>query len=52
MDARLQSVTASNKASVYQCVLGNPDVSEKYEDFHDRKTKESYKLTDNGAIVN
>ena len=31
--------------------LGNPDIVGKYEDFHDRKTKESYKLTDNGAIV-
>lgn len=54
MDARMQSVTASKgnkKRSVYQCVLGNPDIVGKYEDFHDRKTKESYKLTDNGAIV-
>ena len=31
--------------------LGNPDIVGKYEDFHDRKTKESYKLTDNGEIV-
>ena len=54
MDARMQSVTASKgnkKRSVYQCVLGDPDIVGKYEDFHDRKTKESYKLTDNGAIV-
>lgn len=54
MDARMQSVTASKgnkKRSVYQCVLGNPDIAGKYVDFHDRKTKESYKLTDNGAIV-
>ena len=54
MDARMQSVTASKgnkKRSVYQCVLGNPDIVGKYEDFHDRKTKESYKLADNGAIV-
>ncbi len=54
MDARMQSVTASKgnkKRSVYQCVLGNPDIAGKYVDFHDRKTKESYQLTDNGAIV-
>lgn len=54
MDADMRSVTASKgskKRSVYQCVLGNSKDAGKYVDFHDRKTKESYKLTDNGVIV-
>ena len=54
MDANMQSVTASKgskKRSVYQCVLSNPDIAGKYVDFHDRKTKESYTLTDDGVIV-
>ena len=54
MDADMQNVTAykgSKKRSVYQCVLGNPECAGKYVDFHDRKTKESYTLTDDGAIV-
>ena len=54
MDADMQSVTASKgskKRSVYQCVLSNPETAGKYIDFHDRKTKESYTLADNGVII-
>ena len=54
MEADMRSVTASGggkKLSVYQCILGNPEIAEKYVDFHDRKTKESYTLTGDGAIV-
>ena len=36
---------------MYQCILGNPEIAEKYVDFHDRKTKESYSLTGDGVIV-
>lgn len=54
MEADMRSVTASGggkKLSVYQCILGNPEIAEKYVDFHDRKTKESYSLTGDGVIV-
>ena len=54
MEADMRSVTASGggkKLSVYQCILGNPEIAEKYVDFHDRKTKESYTLTSDGVIV-
>ena len=54
MEADMRSVTASGggkKLSVYQCILGNPKIAEKYVDFHDRKTKESYTLTGDGVIV-
>ena len=54
MEADMRSVTASGggkKLSVYQCILGNPKIAEKYVDFHDRKTKESYALTGDGVIV-
>lgn len=54
MDADMRSVTASKgskKRSVYQCVLVHPEEAGKYVDFHDRKTKKSYKLTDDGVIV-
>ena len=54
MEADMRSVTASGggkKLSVYQCILGNPEIAEKYVDFHDRKTKESYTLTGDGVIV-
>lgn len=54
MDANMQSVTASKgskKRSIYQCVLSHPENAKKYIDFHDRKSKKSYKLTDDGVIV-
>ena len=32
----------NKNAAFIKCVLGNPDIVGKYEDFHDRKTKENH----------
>ena len=54
MDMKMKNVTASKgnkKRSTYQCVLENAEDVGKYLDFHDRKTKESYTLSDDGVII-
>lgn len=40
-----------HERETYVMVLGQPKDSEKYVHFHDRKTKEAYELSDDGAII-
>ena len=54
MDMKMKNVTVSKgnkKRSTYQCVLEDSKDAAKYLDFHDRKTKETYTLSDDGVIV-
>lgn len=54
MDADMQNITLVNKKkerAAYACVFGTVEDIPKFVDFHDRKTKERYELTDDGAIV-
>ncbi|MDE6957696.1 MAG: FtsX-like permease family protein [Lachnospiraceae bacterium] len=54
MDSYMKNITLKNgekENETYIMVLGSPKESEKYVDFHDRKTKEEYRLSDEGAIV-
>lgn len=54
IDANMQNITLVNgkkERSAYVCVLNPKEEIPHYIDFHNRKTKESYVLTDGGAIV-
>lgn len=54
MDSYMKNITLKSgekENETYLMVLGSPKESEKYVDFHDRKTKEEYRLSDDGAIV-
>lgn len=54
MDAELKSITLVNgkiQKSAYQCVMAEAEKIPEYVDFHDRKTKESYTLSDSGVII-
>lgn len=54
IDANMQNVTLINgrkERSAYECVLSPKEKIPQYVDFHNRKTKEKYVLTDGGAIV-
>lgn len=54
MESYMKNITLENAGKeneTYIMVLGSPKDSEKYVDFHDRKTKEEYRLSDEGAIV-
>ncbi len=54
IDADMQNITLVNgkkERSAYACVLNPKEEVPKFVDFHNRRTKESYVLTDGGAIV-
>ena len=54
MNADMQNVTLVNgkkERAAYACVFGTVEDVPKFVDFHDRKTKEQYKLSDDGVIV-
>lgn len=55
MDAYMKAVTLTGKddkeVETYVTVLKDPQQSEAFVDFHDRKSKETYQLSDHGAII-
>lgn len=54
IDANMQSVTLVNgkkERAAYECVFGSVEDIPKFVDFHDRKSKERYMLSDEGVIV-
>ncbi len=54
IDANMQNITLVNgkkERSAYECVLSPKEEIPEFVDFHDRRTKESYVLTDGGAII-
>ncbi len=54
IDADMQNITLVNgkkERSAYACVLNPKEEVPKFVDFHNRRTKESYVLTNGGAIV-
>lgn len=54
MEANMQGVTLVNgkkERAAYECVFSSVDDIERYVSFHDRKSKEEYKLTDDGVII-
>lgn len=54
MESYMKNITLENAGKeneTYIMVLGSPKNSKEYVDFHDRKTKEEYRLSDKGAIV-
>lgn len=54
MDAYMKNVTLTNgkkERATYECVLGTPEEAEQYVHFRDRKTKETYELSDHGVII-
>lgn len=53
-DVNMQSVTLVNgkeERSAYEVIFEDMDSISKYVDFHDRRSKEKYSLTDDGAIL-
>ncbi len=54
MDINMQSVTLVNgkkERAAYECVFGSVDEIPDFVDFHDRRTKEQYELSDEGVIL-
>lgn len=54
MDSYMKNITLEKNGTeqeTYIVVLGDPDESEQFIDFHDRRTKETYHLSDDGAII-
>ena len=54
IDANMQNITLVNgkkERSAYECVLSPKEEIPEFVDFHDRRTKESYVLTDSGGII-
>lgn len=54
MDAYMKNLILTkdgHERETYVMVLGQPKDSENYVHFHDRKTKEAYELSDDGAII-
>lgn len=54
MDAYMQNITLVNgkkERAAYACVFGSVEDIPQFVDFHDRKTKERYELSDGGVIV-
>lgn len=54
MDAYMKNLVLTkdgHERETYVMVLGQPKDSEKYVHFHDRKTKEAYESSDDGAII-
>jgi len=54
MDADMQNITlvhGKKERAAYACVFGTVEDIPRFVDFHDRKSKERYELTDDGVIV-
>lgn len=54
MDGYMKSIILKNgkkERQTYITVFGDTDHVDEYVDFHDRKSKEKYQLTDDGAII-
>lgn len=54
IDANMQNITLVNgkkERSACECVLNPKEEIPQFVDFHDRRTKESYVLTDDGAVI-
>ncbi len=54
MDANMQNITLVNgkkERAVYSCVFENTEEIPQFVDFHDRKSKEPYILSDEGVII-
>jgi len=54
IDANMKSVTLVNgkkERAAYECVFGSVEDVPEFVDFHDRKSKEQYKLSDHGVII-
>lgn len=54
MEAYMQNVTLTNgkkECAAYECVFGSAEDIPQFVDFHDRKSKERYELTDDGVII-
>lgn len=54
MEADMQNVTLVNgkkERAAYECVFGKAEDIPQFVDFHDRKTKEKYVLSDDGVII-
>lgn len=55
MDAYMKAVTLTGEeekeVETYVTVLSEPERSGEFVDFHDRKSKETYQLSDQGAII-
>lgn len=54
MDADMQMITLVNgkkERAAYSCVFGTVEDIPKFVDFHDRKSKEQYLLSDEGVII-
>lgn len=54
MDAYMQNMTLTNgkkERTAYICVPGEKEQTPEFLDFHDRKSKESYTLSDDGVIM-
>ena len=54
IDANMQNITLVNgkkERSACECVLSPKEEIPQFVDFHDRRTKESYVLTDDGAVI-
>lgn len=54
IDAYMKNVTLVNgkkERETYECVLGTPEEAEQFVHFQNRKTKETYELSDHGVII-
>lgn len=54
MKANMQNITLVNgkkERAAYECVFGSVEDIPRFVDFHDRRSKERYELTDDGVII-
>lgn len=54
MNTNMQNITLLNgkkERAAYRCIFENAEDIPEYVDFHDRKSKEQYRLSDEGVIV-
>lgn len=54
MDAYMKNVTlihGKKERATYECVLASPEDTKQFVHFRDRKTKETYELSDQGVII-
>lgn len=54
MKADMQNITLVNgkkERAAYECVFGSVEDIPRFVDFHDRRSKERYELTDDGVII-
>ena len=54
MKANMQNITLVNgkkECAAYECVFGSVEDIPRFVDFHDRRSKERYELTDGGVII-